>query len=255
MAGRIARLVNEAILRRNLKRWRAVAGGADTLDAVSLRLLGAQARQLRSELDLVLAKAEGRLPPVAGDGAINRPGGTDWAWRPDLWARPVRPAALAPVAASQAISADAKMFHDCGLGEITLRQLPGQRGAGANHRVAVDVLGFSGSYLSLVVTLPAAGLKGLARRHVLRLEARLSVEQPIPVFARLNIRHGPNTAQMARELDLRASPALAEFDLGHSDFAEDRVEGAWIDLILEKPVMNRIVIADLTLSRGMRAEY
>lgn len=253
MAGRIAKLVNEAILRRNLKRWRAVAGGADTLDAVSLRLLGAQARQLRSELDLVLAKAEGRMPLTAG--AINRPGGTDWAWRPDLWSRPVRPAALAPVAASQAISADTKMFHDCGLGEITLRQLPGQRGGGASHAVAVDVLGFSGSYLSLVVTLPAAGLKGLARRHVLRLEARLSVERPVCVFARLNIRHGPNTAQMARELDLRASPALAEFDLGHSDIAEDRVESAWIDVILEKPVMNRMVIADLTLSRGMRAEY
>lgn len=255
MAGRIAKLLGEAVQRRAVKRWRNAAQRADTLDGISLRLLGAQARQLRSELDLVLAKTDARLQRPTGEGAIHRPGGTDWAWRPDLWSGALRPASHAPVLQSLTLSADTKVFHDCPLAEITLRQVPVPRGSGASHGLALDVLGFAGSYLSLVVTLPQAALSGLARRHILRLEARAEAERPPRIFARLNIRHGPNTEQIPRELDLRSDPALVEFDLGHAQIAENRIESAWIDQFFERPAMNRILIADLTLSRGVRAEY
>jgi len=253
MAGRIANLVAEAIQQRSLKRWRAAVARADTLDAVSLRLLATRARQLGAELDLVLSKAETR--GARSTGAVPRPGGTDWAWRPDLWSQPVRPAAHAPLPQALALSADTKAFHDCALGEIALRQIAAPRDSAASHALNIDVLGFAGSYLSLVVTLPDAALKGLARRHILRLETRIATERAIGVYARLNIRHGPNTEQIARRLDLPGDPSLTEFDLGHTEFAESRVEGAWIDVIFERPAMNRIVISDLTLTRGVRAEY
>jgi hypothetical protein len=253
MAGRLANLVADAVQRRNLKRWRNAAARADTLDPVSLRGLAARARQLGAELDLVLAKEEARTGRRAG--AVPRPGGTDWAWRPDLWSMPVRPAAHAPLPPSLALSGDTKAFHDCTLGEATLRQIAAPPGSAAAHALALDVLGFVGSYLSLVVTLPDGALKGLARRHILRMEALITPERALNVYARLNIRHGPNTEQIARQMDLSAQSSLAEFDLGHAEFAESRVEGAWIDLIFEQPSMNRIVISDLTLTRGVRAEY
>ncbi len=253
MAGRIADLVAEAVQRRNLKRWRNAAARADTLDTVSLRGLAARARQLRAELDLVMAKADARGHKRGG--AIPRPGGTDWAWRPDFWSIPVRPAAHAPLPNDLALSGDTKAFHDCSRGEVTLRQIAAQRDSAAAHALALDVLGFEGSYLSLVVTLPEAARKGLARRHILRMQLHIALERDINAYARLNIRHGPNTEQMARQIDLSGPSSLAEFDLGHAEFAEDRVEGAWVDVIFERPGMNRIVISDLTLTRGVRAEY
>ncbi len=82
----------------------------------------------------------------------------------------------------------------------------------------------------------------------------VEMEKPLEIFARLNIKHGPNTEQIVRELPLGAKDVMVEFDLAYTRMNEKRVERAWIDLIFEGPEMNQIVLRDVTLSRRPRAE-
>ncbi|MEL7081724.1 MAG: DUF6478 family protein, partial [Pseudomonadota bacterium] len=73
-------------------------------------------------------------------------------------------------------------------------------------------------------------------------------------FARLNVRHGPNTEQIVQELAVTGGELSAEFDLAYSKLNESRVENAWIDLIFEGPEMNQITVRDLAVWRSPRAE-
>ncbi|MCT8330058.1 DUF6478 family protein [Acidimangrovimonas sediminis] len=260
MAGSLSRLIGEFMHRRMLARVRrnhSLAEHADTSTLRALRALRAGGRQLRAELDVTLDAVDSRLGhPKGGSARIQRKPGMDWAWRPELWSGPVRPAGVAPAPRQANLSRHGKVYHDCGLGEIALRQVANQGADDLNpYAYLVEVFGFSGTFLSLVVDLPADALAGLARRHVIRLEARIEVERPIRVYARLNLRYGPNTEQITRELDQTARPPEAEFDLAYADFAADQIDRAWIDLFFENPAMNRMTLKDLTLMRLVRAEY
>ena len=82
----------------------------------------------------------------------------------------------------------------------------------------------------------------------------VDLEQPLEIFARLNVRHGPNTEQLVRELQIIDGRSMVEFDLAYSNLNEKRVERAWVDLIFEGPQMNQITLRDITFSRRPRAE-
>ena len=88
----------------------------------------------------------------------------------------------------------------------------------------------------------------------MRVNLIIEVEKSIEIFARLNIKHGPNTEQLMLELPLGESEVMVEFDLGYSDINEKRVERMWLDLIFESPEMNQVTIRDLTFCRYPRAE-
>ena len=89
---------------------------------------------------------------------------------------------------------------------------------------------------------------------MIRLEAWIETERPIEIFARLNVRHGPNTEQIVREFGRIDAVEVIEFDLAYTDITESKVERMWLDLIFEDPEMNQITLRDLTLSRRPRAE-
>lgn len=257
MAGSLSRLIGEFMHRRMLARVRRSLSLAERADASTLRALRTGGRQLRAELDVALGAVDNRLGHPQGRAArIVRKPGMDWAWRPELWSGPVRPAGMAPAPRHAHLSKHGKLYHDCDLGEIALRQVVNQGSDDLNpYAYLIEVLGFSGTFLSLVVDLPADALAGLARRHVIRLETRIETERPIRIYARLNLRYGPNTEQITRELDQTTRPPEAEFDLAYADFAADQLDRAWIDLFFENPAMNRVTLKDLTLMRMVRAEY
>ena len=104
-----------------------------------------------------------------------------------------------------------------------------------------------------VVDLPAEALRGLSKDHLMRMDIIVEMEKPIEIFARLNVKHGPNTAQIVRELPLNEAKVAVEFDLAYSDINEKRIEKAWMDLIFEGPEMNMVTLRDVTFSRRMRA--
>jgi hypothetical protein len=118
----------------------------------------------------------------------------------------------------------------------------------------MDVFAFDGSFLSLVLDFPQEAIDGLTRRHLIRMDTIVELEKPLEIFARLNIKHGPNTQQIVRELPLNEEESMVEFDLAYSTLNEKRVERAWIDLIFENPQMSQVVLRDVTFSRRPRAD-
>lgn len=242
------------LARRALARWRAAADRIGLADPATLRNLRSEARQLRRQIDRVLHAADGRLACGGGIPAIPKPLLADWAWRPELWLGPVTPPGLAAVASRTGFGAEVKVFHDCSESELTLRQITNSRATDpAPFGLSIEVFRFDGSFMSLALDLPPEGLRGLGGRHVMRLGMVLETERPLEIFARLNLRQGPNTEQIVREVPKGATEAVVDFDLASTRLGDRGVEAAWLDLIFEGPQMNRIILHDLTFSRRPRA--
>jgi len=222
-----------------------------------LRSERAQARKLRHHLNELISVADNRLAlPMIGSNAFPKPHGTDWSWRPALWREPLAVPGRSSVLSKTKLGDELTLFHDCQQSELTLRQLRNTREADlAPYGLRMDVFNFDGSFLSLVLDLPEAAVSGLQRRHLIRMDTIVEMEKPLEIFARLNIKHGPNTEQIVRELPLHEEEIMVEFDLAYSNLNEKRIERGWIDLIFENPQMSQVILRDLTFSRRPRAEF
>ncbi len=241
---------------RTLRKWQTAARQAGETKLSNLRVQRNQARQMRTHLDRLIHVADGRLAlPMIGSSYFFKPHGTDWSWRPELWRGPLPVLGLSSVPTKSMLGDEVTLFHDCGHSELTLRQLRNTREEDlAPYGLRMDVFKFDGSFLSLVIDLPNEATQGLTRAHLLRVDTIIETEKPLEIFARLNIKHGPNTEQIVRELPLNEEDVMVEFDLAYSRLNEKRIERIWLDLIFEAPDMNQVVLRDLTFARHRRAE-
>ena len=256
MAGRIADWLDRMAQRASVRRWTRAAEAARSADLEELRQMRSRARTLRRLLDQVIHEGDHRLAlPVIGPNPIRRPMGTDWAWRPDLWRGPIPLPGQSSVGAKTEVAPGATIFHDCRRSELTYRQIRNTRQTDiAPFGFRMDVFRFDGSFLSLVLDLPEEAAQGLKARHMIRLDVIVEMEKPLEIFARLNIKHGPNVEQIVRELPLNQEEVMVEFDLAYSKMNEKRVEKLWVDLIFEGPEMNQVILHDATFSRRPRSE-
>ena len=239
---------------RELRRWQGMAEQVDELDIVSLAAMRQQASDLRRAIDRATAEADRRVS-TPGARKVVGPRDSDWAWRPPVFRTRMAVPGHAAVASGTPLGEEAKLFHDCTVSEICIAQRPGMGRAGTAPLVlALDVLDFGGSFLSIVVDLPPRATEGLTLSHIVQADMTIEAERPIEMFARLNVKHGPNVEQIVRELDLSEATVPVEFDLAYSDIVESSVERAWIDVIFGQPSMNRVVIGDMIVSRRLRAE-
>ncbi len=244
------------VFSRNILRWARAARRARQTDLSQLRRQRNKARLLKTHLDRLIHIADDRLAlPMIGSTNFFKPHNADWAWRPELWRGPLPTPGYSAIANKSMLGREVTLLHDCEFSELTLRQLRNLREEDlAPYGLRLDVFQFDGSFLSLVIDLPDDGVIGLKRTHLLRMDAIVEMEKPLEIFTRLNIRHGPNTEQIVRELPLNEENIRIEFDLAYSNINEKRVERAWVDLILEGPQMNQVVLRDLTFSRRPRAQ-
>ena len=256
MAGRLSGLIETIWHRRSLRRWAQAGATVDGVDLSTLRRWRSRARALRRNLDVVIHEADHRLAlPVMGSNVVRKPMGSDWWWRPMLWKGPLPKPGMASVPGKALICDGTTIFHDCRRTELTVRQIRNTREADiAPFGFRMDVFRFDGSFLSLVIDLPDEAALGLKLKHLVRLDVIVEMEKPLEIFARLNIKHGPNVEQIVRELPLHEPEVMVEFDLAYSKMNEKRVEKLWIDLIFEGPEMNQVILRDVTLSRRPRAE-
>ena len=256
MAGRLQRAIDQWRLRKMQSRWSDAADAVPDMPAHALRSLRAEARAMRRQIDRVIHAADHRLAvPAIGSALPRQPLGTDWVWRGDAWRGPLpRPGAIA-AADRTAISDDLALYHDCPLAEIATRQL---RNAGETDRapfgLMIEVFGFTGSFLSLATSLPPEAVQGLKSRHLFRLDAIVDADRPLRGFARLNVKHGPNLAQLVSDLPAEGGAVVVEFDLAHARIDDTRIERAWLDLIFNDMAMTGIALRDLVVSRRPRAE-
>ncbi|MGB0799366.1 MAG: DUF6478 family protein [Planktomarina sp.] len=244
------------VARRSLSNWGKRAHRAGTMSLDELRTHRRNARKLRSHLEEVLVTASDRLAiPHIGSNAFQKPKGTDWSWRPDAWrvANGIKGIAGAPTGTQ--LASNATLFHDCLHSELTLRQIRNTREQDlAPFGLQLDVFRFDGSFLSVVLDLPETAFKGIKKTHLMRMNVIAEVERPLEIFVRLNIKHGPNTEQVVRELPLHENDVWVEFDLAYTEMNEKRVEKMWVDLIFEGPQNNQVTMRDVTFSRSHRAE-
>ena len=256
---RLPSLVESLRSRHAMRRWERAAQSKGALDPATLAHLAPQARRLAGHARQLAEAADRALQgPQAGGDVIDRPAQCDWAWRPDPWAVAMTPAVIAGAVGGTQLADGVRLFHDCPLAEITLRQTRATLAdAAAPFALSLDALGFDGSFLSLAMDLPQVATAGLRQTHIVRVSVWLHMERPAEMFVRLNIRQGPNTEQIVSELlagDRPDDPAIAEFDLGLHEISPAKLEAAWIDLIFERPEMNLVRIEDLTLTRRPRAD-
>lgn len=260
MAFRPRKWLGNRMRHRAAAQWAELAAGADRLSLGRLRGLEAEAQGLRRSLDRFLSRAQLRLDSAArAADVLHLPAGTDWRWRPSFLSARITPTGIAAPDSGKGLGEEAAVWHDCASRALILRQIPNRSAADlAPFGLQLETLGFTGGYLSVAINLPPEGLEGLTRSHIVRLDAMLSVERPMSIYARLNIGHGPNTDDLLRHLgDLVpgvAQTRVIEFDLYYLDINERRLERMWLDLIFEEPQMNSVRIRDLFLSRHLRAE-
>ncbi len=249
-------LLNKILHHRALARWMAAARDVEHADLVTLREQRNRARQMRSAVDRVMYVAESRLAlPLIGSNIFSKPPSTKWAWRPTLWRGPISPKGQAGIENGDYIGSDIKVFHDCSHSELTLRQIRNTREQDlAPFGLQMDVLGFDGSFLSVVIDLPKDAADGLRKRDIVRVQGLIGTERPATVYARLNIKYGPNTEQLVQELPLQDREVAVDFDLAYADLNENRIDSMWLDLIFEDPAMNQLRIRDLTFYRYPRAD-
>ncbi|XDA98535.1 DUF6478 family protein [Sulfitobacter sp. LCG007] len=247
-------MLDRALFRRLVRHWARAARQAETARPQTLHRQATHARLLRTHLDRLILTAGDRLAPTDAP-APARAHNTDWHWRPEPWSRRMDRPGLSDAASGTRFGTDTALFHDCPRREVILRQLrnPPSRDI-APFALSVDVYGFEGSFLSLALDLPDEALAGLRRAHVIRLDCSWTSEQPGAVYARLNLRQGPNGERILRQLPEGQSAGTVEFDLAYADLDPARTEQGWVDLIVERPEMNQVLFRDIALSRRLRAE-
>lgn len=235
--------------------WRKAAAHSARAKLSVLRGQRNRAAQMRLHLDKLIHVADGRLAlPLIGSSFFPKPHGTDWSWRPELWRGPLPVPGLSSVPSKSTLGEEVTLFHDCDFSELTLRQLRNLRESDlAPYGLRMDVFRFDGSFLSLVINLPESATEGMTRAHLIRVNTIIEAEKPLEIFARLNVKHGPNTEQIVRELPLNEEDVMVEFDLAYSRLNEKRIEKIWLDLIFEAPDLNQVVLRDLTFARHLRA--
>ncbi|WP_372801812.1 DUF6478 family protein [Paracoccus seriniphilus] len=219
-----------------------------------------EAADLHRTLSRFLQLSDSRVSR-AGSRAdlLDLPSGTDWHWRPLCLRGRLTPTALAAPKTARRLGDELAIYHDCSHRALILRQIRNRRATDvAAYGLALEVMGFSGSYLSLSLDLPSEVGQGLGKHNVLRLDAQLGAERDITVYGRLNIAQGPNTETVLRQLGEPISgqncQRVAEFDLGYADLNRRPVDKVWLDLIFEAPYMNAVTLSDALLSRHVRAE-
>ena len=244
--------IDLAAWRRTLRRWRRFAETAKAQDADVLLNAARQAAKLQPFLDRVADIAEeksGRSPATSID-PDQLPQNTEWTWQPGPWKGRVHPRGIAGFESGTPFGESVVAYHDCPLKEVTLRQ----KARDGKWAITLDWTGFTGSYISTVIKLPQDAAKALCPKSVISLRGIFQSELGGECFVRLNIRNGPNVAQINIQQDFSDEIQLASFDLAYTRFNQERISGAWIDVIYEALPANLITLSDMTVIRNKRAE-
>lgn len=241
---------------QNVRRWTKAMQSPAAITTRDLSSMHGEMLSLRDTLDRMAGTARTELLARVGEAdGIKRPDQCDWAERAAPWRQKVHPRGHVDFGSPLPIGGGVTLFHDATHADICLRQDPVPVGiTGPIFGLVLEVYRFDGSFLSLVQDLPEAAIRGLTLNHFFSVQLRISREQPLEVYARLNVQHGPNLEQIVRQFSIENDHGVAEFDLAYSGINEKRVEKAWLDLILEGPEMNRIALWDMVLLRAPRAD-
>lgn len=203
------------------------------------------------------AGATGNAAGGAARWPLPRPLHCEWAWRPAPWTAALQPPRLQAAASGQGLAPGVTLHHDAAQGQPGFCQHDRSAGAPAPFALELTAAGVRAGYVSLALDLPPGAWAGLGARHLLGLTLALEGAVASRLYLRFNIAHGPNLAQLLREVgpELQApAGALIEVDLAYAEIRHRRIHKLWCDLILEGPEIGGLCIADVVFTRRPRAE-
>ena len=247
----------EFALARGAAVWRGLERGIDTFSLGNVISLRSRAADLRRSLDTVIMHADRRTDQLSqGKTQMKMPDDADWGWRPDVFATRLGQMSSVVKSARHDVGTSIAVHHNDTDPELIVRQFKNMGVDDlAPFGLSVETYEFKGSFLSLAIDLPSEAAMGLTKNHIFEVEGKLSLDHPMPVFVRSNVKHGPNVEELFQEIPHGANRLYLEFDLGYCDLHEARVENVWLDLIFDDPSMNRAKISDLVFYRRPRAKF
>jgi hypothetical protein len=177
----------------------------------------------------------------------------DWYGRPGAWREAMRPRGIVDLPSPPRLPGGVTVYHDAARYDLSLRQemAPEATVTRATAWCWRSTVSTAASCPSSMISRRRP-IAGLTLNHFIAVDIRAEREQPVEVYARLNVQHGPNVEQMVRQVDFRGAGGRAEFDLAYTRINERRIEKAWLDLILEGPEMTRIALWDVVVMRAPR---
>lgn len=249
---RISRAMQKLRHRRVARLLQRQAGNMNKLSPAHASALRDQARAVHAAAAQVICAADLRLGD-AGSGAwiSTLPPRVDWVHRPAVWTTPQARSTQAS-AANEHNLGDGVSLHYDGEGAIDLRQIDAAQSGQSQHALVLDINEHSGSFVSLAIGFPDSALANFSKSVLFRCDLKMDRPARLDVFARLNLRHGPNVEKVIRAVEPTAT--AVDFDVYYADLNAEDVTDIWVDLIINSPGPTRIVINDLLLSRRPRAD-
>ena len=244
------RLLDRVFHRSDLRRLEKQRAALEEASLDDVQTIERRARQVGKAAASLQRAASLRL---RDDLQPDVPQGTTWFERASAWTAPLQRQSWCPVASSTPLGPGLTVHHDANVADISLRQDHASAAGSAPFAISIDLLDFDGSYLSLALALPSEVAQSLTKGDLIRLSMSAQIERDAPVFGRLNLKQGPNTETIVREIEVSRRDAWVEFDLYYLEFEREQISDAWLDVIFEAPAMNRILINDLYVSRRPRA--
>lgn len=248
--------ISSYLQKRSQRRWARLAELAKSAPLDRLRDMRRNSEVMAAQVRNVMHVTEQRLArPLLGTSNMDLPASTDWSHRPEIWASRISPYGHAPARNNVSLGNDLTLYHDCKSPALCLRQIRNRHVDGLSpFALQMDVYSFDGTFMSLVVKAPDSLIDDIRKDHVLRLSTKLESERVIGLNVRMNLKNGPNTEQVNKEVDISKPECTAEFDLAYVPFKEHRAEHIWFDLFFDSPPMNQVILRDLTISRYMRSK-
>jgi hypothetical protein len=239
---------------RRMSRWLSrMSEGADRADALDLRAQRQELRRLLRQGQDVLEQLDDQALEAQQTVVVRA--GSDWVWRPRLWMAPLETANSVVTGGALKLANEIAVYSDGGNNQVVARQTRNLSGGDATlFGLKIEMFGFSGSYVSVVLDLPPSVARGLTQKHILSAAFTLTAEVDVQCFAVLNLESGPNKERLVE--GYRPSDRQLEigFDLGKTNFDPNRLERLWLEIIFEPKGMNCVWLRDMSLHRSLRRE-
>lgn len=172
---------------------------------------------------------------------------TQWGYMPPLWEHNFETGLAGHILPGTEIAPRVNLHHDADDLEIGIESHKSYSG------ISFDIRSFSGSFMSLAFGFPENDAKAIRRHDLIRIALQSTAAEPFQAFARLNLKHGPNTEQIVRMIDVGNGESFAEFDIFYTEFEPNRAADAWVDLIINDPKGRAFTLEQVIILRRVRA--
>jgi len=187
-------------------------------------------------------------------GQFGIPLNCDWAWRPEEF---YQEAVICPQASPKSgvkIGPNTKLFFN---GPTPSLEVWAQSKISDRNSVGLGLTldDFAGDFLSLSFAAPDGAVAHMTKFTLFRCDFVVASDHPVTLYARLNVKYGPSVAQFTQTVGVAEGHKSVTFDLGFHPFQVGDFSKIWLDMIINSPAQNQIVIHDLTLLRHPRGQF